>query len=62
LALKLYNRSRGLTESGLHVYNAALKLFASVDQFNANVAGLKGKLIGESRIGILFNSTMSSNA
>ncbi|MEH6445683.1 MAG: LysR family transcriptional regulator [Oceanospirillaceae bacterium] len=62
LGLKLCNRGRGgfsLTENGQHVYGEALKLFASVDQFNANLAGLNGKLIGELKIGILDNSTMS---
>ena len=62
LGLKLCNRGRGgfsLTENGQYVYKEALKLFQSVDQFNANLAGLNGKLIGELKIGILDNSTMS---
>lgn len=62
LGLKLCNRGRGgfsLTENGQAVYAEALKLFNSVDQFNANVANLKGKLTGELKIGILDNSTMS---
>ena len=62
LGLKLCNRGRGgfsLTENGQTVYREAQRLFAAVDQFNANVASLKGKLTGELKIGILDNSTMS---
>lgn len=64
LGIKLCNRGRGgfsLTENGQVVYAEACKLFASVDQFNANVASLNGKLTGELKIGILDNSTMSPN-
>ncbi len=62
LGLKLCNRGRGgfsLTENGREVYRQAQQLFTAVDQFNANVASLKGRLTGELNIGILDNSTMS---
>ncbi|MCK1788961.1 LysR family transcriptional regulator [Pseudomonas violetae] len=62
LGLKLCNRGRGgfsLTENGREVYREAQQLFSAVQQFNANVATLKGRLAGELQIGILDNSTMS---
>lgn len=62
LGLKLCNRGRGgffLTESGQEVYSEARKIFAAVEQFNTNVAMLKGRLMGTLNIGILDNSTMS---
>lgn len=62
LGLKLCNRGRAgfsLTEDGRAVYQQALRLYSAIDTFNSNVAGLRGRLEGELKIGILDNSTMS---
>ena len=59
LGMRLCSRGRGgfrLTERGREIYQESQTLFAAMDAFGAKVAAMKGRLIGELRIGIIDNS------
>ncbi|MEM7221330.1 MAG: LysR family transcriptional regulator [Pseudomonadota bacterium] len=59
LGVRLCGRGRGgfrLTERGREIYQESLVLFAAMEVFEAKVAAMKGRLIGELRIGLIDNS------
>ncbi len=56
LRMRLCHRGRSgfkLTEEGEFVYEAAQKVFASIEQFRSDIASSRGELAGELHIGIV---------
>lgn len=65
LQCKLCNRGRSgfsITEEGRIVYEAAVKLFESIDDFCGSAESLHGRLAGELRIGIVDNTVTDPRA
>ena len=54
LDMRLCERGRGgfrITQNGRHVYEAAQRLFRSIDSFHSEVEAMRGKVTGELHIG-----------
>ncbi|MCB1842774.1 MAG: LysR family transcriptional regulator [Halioglobus sp.] len=65
LDCRLCERGRGtfeLTEEGKAVIEASDKLFAALEDFRTEVAGAKGHLGGELRLGLIDNTVTHSNS
>lgn len=65
LGMRLCQRGRvgfRLTDKGRLVYNAALKLFSSLDEFSGTIDGSRGKLIGQLSLAVVDNWIMNSDA
>ncbi|WP_136661511.1 LysR family transcriptional regulator [Nitratireductor sp. XY-223] len=58
LGMRLCQRGRvgfRLTDKGQLVYNAALKLFASLEEFSGTIEGSRGKLVGQLSLAVIDN-------
>ena len=58
LDMRLCERGRGgfrITEEGQRIYEAAQRLFRSIDAFGSEVEALRGRLTGELHIGAVDN-------
>ncbi len=58
LGVRLCERGRGgfrVTQNGQRVYEAAQRLFRSIDSFGSEVDALRGKMSGELHIGVVDN-------
>jgi len=65
LRSKLCQRGRSgfqLTDQGKIVYDAAVRLFASIDEFHSETESLHGTLTGELRIGVVDNTVTDPRA
>ncbi|GMG84834.1 HTH-type transcriptional activator BauR [Paralimibaculum aggregatum] len=65
LGMRLCRRGRGgfaLTAEGQRVYQACLQLFAATEDFRAEVSGVKGRLSGELRVGVVDNTATNSRS
>ncbi len=65
LGMRLCQRGRvgfRLTDKGRLVYQAALKLFSSLEEFSSTVEGTRGKLIGQLSLAVIDNWITNSEA
>lgn len=64
LKMTLCHRGRSgfrLTPEGEHVYEAAQKMFKSIEQFRSDISSTRGELSGELRIGVVDAVATNSN-